>query len=80
MAWTETFSCNICGKAKSEEATDWWLAWEEKTSPTPETEEPIFKLTHWNSFLAHDGNVKHLCGGRCVQTQLDRWMHVTAEE
>lgn len=80
MAWTETFSCNICGKAKSEEAEDWWLAWEEKTSPGPEMEEPVFKVAHWNSLLAHDSGVKHLCGGRCVQTQLDRWMHTAAGE
>ena len=25
MAWTETFSCDVCGKEKSESADDWWL-------------------------------------------------------
>jgi hypothetical protein len=75
MAWTETFSCNICGKEKSEEARDWWLAWEEFTSPTPNGEVPVLKVAPWNTLLSHDSTAKHLCGGRCVQTLLDRWMH-----
>lgn len=77
MAWTETFSCDVCGKEKSESADDWWLAWEERISPTPEVEEPVLKLTHWNIFLSHEATARHLCGARCAQTLLDRWMHTT---
>jgi len=74
MAWTETFLCNVCGKEKSEEANDWWLAWEEEMSPLPNVEQPMLKVTHWNDFLSHDASARHLCGARCAQTLLDRWM------
>lgn len=74
MAWTETYSCDVCGKEKNEEAEDWWLAWGEAISPTPEVEQPVLKVTHWNVFLSHDATTKHLCGARCAQTLLDRWM------
>jgi hypothetical protein len=77
MAFTETFSCDVCGKEKSEESNDWWLAWDEVTSPTPEVRQPVLKMTHWNAFLSHDATAKHLCGARCAQTLLDRWMHAT---
>ncbi|MGC2162644.1 MAG: hypothetical protein WA634_12090 [Silvibacterium sp.] len=79
MAWIETFFCNVCNKAKSEEADDWWLAWEEAMSPTPKVEQPVLKVTHWNEFLSHDAGVKHLCGARCAQTLLDRWMHAIGD-
>lgn len=76
MAWTEIYHCDVCGKTKSEEAADWWLAWSEKLSPTPgDAEQPVLKITPWNSFLSHDATAKHLCGGRCAQTVMDRWMH-----
>lgn len=77
MAWTETFSCDVCGKEKSETADDWWLAWDEKITPLPDIEQPLLRLTHWGSFLSHDSSAKHLCGARCAQTLLDRWMHAT---
>lgn len=79
MAWTETFCCDICGKEKHEESEDWWLAWDEEISPTPEVHQPMLKVTHWNSFLAHDSTAKHLCGGRCAHTLLDRWLHTAYE-
>jgi hypothetical protein len=79
MAWTETFSCNVCGKPKSEEANDWWLAWEERISPLPKVEQPVLKVTRWNDFLSHDAGVKHLCGAQCAQTLLDRWMRTAGD-
>lgn len=79
MAWTETFFCNVCRKEKTEEAADWWLAWEETLSPSPDVQQPMLKVTHWNGFLAHDATAKHLCGARCAQTLLDRWMHSTTQ-
>jgi hypothetical protein len=76
MAWVETYHCDVCGKAKTEGATDWWLAWNEGVAPTPGAEcQPVLRITPWNIFLSHDAKVKHLCGGRCAQTFMDRWMH-----
>jgi hypothetical protein len=31
-------------------------------------------MTNWNAFLSHDAAAKHLCGARCAQTLMDRWM------
>jgi hypothetical protein len=76
MAWVETYHCDVCGKARTDEATDWWLAWKESATPTPGAEaQPLLKIARWNIFLSHDAAVKHLCGGRCAQTFMDRWMH-----
>jgi hypothetical protein len=76
MAWVETYHCDVCGKAKTEQASDWWLAWFESVNPTADGEvQPVLKITPWNLFLSHDRSVKHLCGGRCAQTLMDRWMH-----
>lgn len=76
MAWTEVYHCDVCGKEKSEGASDWWLAWNETISPTPgDPAQPVLKITPWNRFLSHAVDAKHLCGGRCVQTIMDRWMH-----
>ncbi|MBB6146128.1 hypothetical protein HNQ77_004098 [Silvibacterium bohemicum] len=76
MAWVETYHCDVCGKPRTEEATDWWLSWNEVTEPTPGAEyQPVLKVTPWNVFLSHDAKVKHLCGARCAQTHMDRWMH-----
>ena len=75
MAWTEIYSCDVCGKAKSEEAGDWWLAWSERLSPHPgDPEQKVLKITPWNVFLSHDATAKHLCGARCAQTIMNRWM------
>jgi hypothetical protein len=80
MAWTETYHCDVCGKAKTEEAEDWWLSWFEHISPTPDDpEQPSLRITPWNTFLSHDANVKHLCGARCAQTLMDRWMTASGE-
>lgn len=75
MAWTETYHCDVCGKAKKETENDWWLAWSESTTPTENgPEQPVLKLTPWNFLLSHSSDAKHLCGARCAQTQMDRWM------
>jgi len=75
MAWTETYHCDICGRAKNEDQHDWWLAWTETISPTDNApDQPVLKLTPWNLLLSHSANGRHLCGARCAQTQIDRWM------
>ena len=81
MAWTETYHCDVCGRAKSEHHIDWWLAPVETISPTPNAPaQPVLRLTPWNDFLAHSAEVRHLCGARCSQTELDRWMTATLAE
>jgi hypothetical protein len=81
MAWIETYHCNVCGSHKNEEQHDWWLAFIENVSPTPNAPlQPVFRLALWNDFLAHSADVLHLCGARCVQTELDRWMTAKLEE
>jgi hypothetical protein len=75
MAWTETYHCDVCGRAKNEGQHDWWLAWTETVSPTDKSsDQPVLKLTPWNLLLSHSPDVRHLCGARCAQTQIDRWM------
>jgi hypothetical protein len=37
-------------------------------------EQPMLKLTPWNVLLSHAAKVRHLCGARCAQTLMDRWM------
>ncbi|HZD50241.1 MAG TPA: hypothetical protein VE178_15980 [Silvibacterium sp.] len=75
MAWTESYHCDVCGRAKNEDQHDWWLAWTEMISPTGNSPyQPVLKLTPWNLLLSHSSDVRHLCGIRCAQTQIDRWM------
>jgi len=80
MAWIESYHCDVCGRAKNEDQNDWWLAWTETISPTPdEAEQPVMRFTPWNLLLSHGSEVRHLCGARCAQTELDRWMTPTHE-
>jgi len=75
MAWTENYLCDVCGRSKTENQHDWWLGSIEAVTPTPYApEQPVLKLTPWNEFLSHSADVKHLCGARCAQTEIDRWM------
>ena len=75
MAWTETYHCDVCGKHKNETETDWWLAWAESYTPADGLPaQPVLKVTPWSLLLSHGAEVKHLCGARCAQTQMDRWM------
>jgi hypothetical protein len=74
MAFTETYHCDVCGKPKGH-VEDWWLAWSERAIPAPgSAEQPMLKLTPWSLLLSHSSEVKHLCGARCAQTLMDRWM------
>lgn len=76
MAWTETYHCDVCGRAKNDDQHDWWLAFTDTISPTPSVpEQPVLRLTPWNQFLSHSSDVRHFCGARCAQTGVDRWMN-----
>lgn len=75
MAFTEIYRCDVCGKTRGD-SEDWWLAWSEDEAPMPGSDaQAVLRLTKWNLLLCHAAGVKHLCGGQCVQTMLDRWMH-----
>ena len=75
MAWTESYHCDVCGRAKNEDHHDWWLAWTETVSPAHnEPEQTMMRITPWSVLLSHSAGVIHLCGSRCAQTELDRWM------
>jgi hypothetical protein len=81
MAWTESYHCDVCGRAKNEDQHDWWLAFTDTLSPTPNApEQPLLKLTPWNDFLSHSAEVRHLCGARCAHTGVDRWMTQILED
>lgn len=74
MAFTETYRCDVCGKPRGD-AEDWWLVWTEMTEALPSAPaQPVLKLTAWNILLSHSADVRHLCGARCAQTAMDRWM------
>jgi hypothetical protein len=74
MAFTETYHCDVCGNPRGD-AEDWWLAMTEPASLIPTApEQPMLKLTQWNILLSHAAKVRHLCGARCAQTLMDRWM------
>jgi hypothetical protein len=74
MAYTETYHCDVCGNPRGE-AEDWWLALTEPAALIPKApEQPMLKLTPWNIMLSHAATVRHLCGARCAQTLMDRWM------
>ena len=82
MAWTETYHCDVCGKAKNEEArtTGGWRGARNSRPRRMIRQQPVLKITPWNRFLSHDADVKHLCGARCAQTIMDRWMLARNEE
>ena len=73
MAWTETYHCDVCNSPRNE-ADDWWLAWSEQVHPSGSPSQPMLRLTPWNASLSQSREVKHLCGARCAQTMMDRWM------
>lgn len=75
MSWTETYHCDVCGNAKGENGDRWWLAWMGSTAGEPASQgETMLKMTGWNGALSHGAEVRHLCGARCAQTMVDRWM------
>jgi hypothetical protein len=74
MAYIESYQCDVCGDKKGE-GGDWWLAWVDCfQGEKPEQDQPLIKLTRWQSTHAHSAGVKHLCGARCAGTLMDRWM------
>ncbi len=74
MAWTESYHCDVCNSPRND-AEDWWLAWTETLQADGNSaEQPVLKVTPWNHTLSHGREARHLCGARCAQTFMDRWM------
>lgn len=74
MAWTERFTCDICGKQMGEDEK-WWIALNEcAPSLDLKSNQPLLKLLPWDNLVAHSSESKHLCGAGCAHTFLDRWM------
>jgi hypothetical protein len=80
MAYSESYTCDVCGTKKGE-GGDWWLAWVDCIpGQKPADEQPLIQLTRWQRAHAHSEAVKHLCGARCAGTLMDRWMTAQHEE
>lgn len=76
MSRSESYHCDVCGKLKNETEI-WWMAWVDcfqADESRPESDQPLFKLTRWQSRQANSDGVKHLCGARCSETMIDRWI------
>lgn len=73
MAYTESYTCDICGTKKGE-AGQWFLSWLDCLPSGSNNTQPVIKLTRWNIDQAHSEGVQHLCGARCAGTMMDRWM------
>lgn len=79
MAWTESYHCDVCNTPRND-AGDWWLAWPDDVAPgTGDIRQPMLRLTRWTPALSQSTEVKHLCGARCAQTLIDRWMAQTVQ-
>jgi hypothetical protein len=74
MAWTESYHCDVCNRARGEAEDDWWLAWTDQTVPPGGAPQDALRFTRWSQSLSHGATVKHLCGARCAGTFMDRWM------
>ncbi len=74
MARNESYHCDVCGKLKSDREI-WWLAWVDCfAGENPGDDQPLIKMTRWQVKQAHEMGVQHLCGARCAETMVDRWI------
>lgn len=74
MSRSESYHCDICGKLKNDSEI-WWMSWIDCfKGDSPDADQPLLKLTRWQTSQAHSDGVKHLCGARCSETMLDRWI------
>jgi hypothetical protein len=80
MAYSESYTCDVCGDKKGESG-EWWLAWVDCfQGKTPAEDQPLIKLTRWQVGHAHSAGVKHLCGAQCANKLMDRWMSEQHED
>ncbi len=80
MGWTETFTCNVCGKRKSE-SDHWWLVWIEPVQPSDhESVKPKLQILPWSELMARSPEVMHFCGAGCLLKEVERWAMATTEQ
>jgi hypothetical protein len=73
--WTESFTCNICGKPRPNDATDWWIGWVDEVRPSDhESSKPKFQLLPWSELMARSIESVHLCGLNCALKETERWL------
>ena len=69
MAYTEVFTCDVCGQQK-QETNHWFMLFEHLDK---------LVITTWvtSDPTAHKkaANVKHVCGEGCAQKALSKWMN-----
>ena len=70
MAYTESYTCDVCGTKKGD-AGQWFLSWLDCLPSGVNSTQPVIKLTRWNGDHAHSEGVQHLCGARCAGTMMD---------
>jgi hypothetical protein len=74
MTWTETFTCNVCGKRKGD-VDHWWIAWVDEMRPSDaEDSLPRFQVLPWSELMARSPEAIHLCGAGCALKETERWM------
>lgn len=79
MTWTESFSCNVCGKRKGE-VDHWWLAWVDQIQPSDDEEfKPKLQVMPWSELMARSIEIVHLCGAGCALKEAERWMTSVAQ-
>ncbi len=79
--WTESFTCNVCGKPRPAEATDWWIAWIDEIQPSDhEPRKPKFQLMPWSELMARSIETVHLCGLNCSLKETERWLIATGNQ
>ena len=77
MVWTETFTCNVCGKRIGEQS-DWWIAWTDEIQPSDhEWPKPKFQIMPWSELMARSREAIHLCGLNCALKETERWLAAT---
>jgi hypothetical protein len=78
--WTESFTCNVCGKPRGE-STDWWVAWVEEVQPSDhESRKPKFQILPWSELMARSIEAVHLCGLNCALKETERWLIDTGND
>ena len=74
MVWDVSFTCDICGRKKSE-ANHWWMLMLGEV-PCFEEGQPRqrFTLMPWNKAESGNADFYHLCGQGCAMQAMERFM------
>jgi hypothetical protein len=78
--WTESFTCNVCGKPRGD-ASDWWIAWADDIQPhDQEDPKPKWQIMPWSELMARSREATHLCGLACALKEAEKWLSQTGNE